>query len=125
MSATTNSADAKYAPFAAALQSSLAAYGLSGAVAPTRMGQPRPPGDRSPHCAALTEVVTESFAELALDPRRDVLLECYTRRCDACKAFAPRLRMLAQLCAQRAPHELLLHHERGGGLGDGAQLRSG
>ena len=48
-------------------------------------------------------MVTESFTPLVLDPRRDVLLETYTARCDACRALAPRVRMLAQLCAQHLP----------------------
>lgn len=73
---------------------------LSGQLQPARLGQPRPAGDRSASCAHVTEVVTDSFHELVLDPHKDVLVECYTRRCDACKAFAPRYRLFATLCAQ-------------------------
>lgn len=51
----------------------------------------------------LYEVVTDSFEELVLDPAVDVLLEGYTPRCDACKAFAPRMRMLASLAAKHWP----------------------
>lgn len=51
----------------------------------------------------LYEVVTDSFEELVLDPAVDVLLEGYTPRCDACKAFAPRMRMLATLAAKHWP----------------------
>lgn len=51
----------------------------------------------------LYEVVTDSFDELVLDPKVDVLVEGYTPRCDACKAFAPRMRMLATLAAKHWP----------------------
>ena len=76
----------------------------SGSLAPALLGLPRPPRDESTHCSALTEVVTDSIRELVSDcVDVDVLLCAYTPRCPACKAFAPRLRMLAQLCAAHAP----------------------
>lgn len=72
-------------------------------IQPALLGQIRPPNDRSPHCKDLVEVVTDSFVELVLDPSTDVLLESYTKSCDACRAFAPRYRMLAQLSARYIP----------------------
>lgn len=87
---------------------------LDGRLQPARLGQPRPAGDQSPHCKDLTEVVTDSFHELVLDPYADVLLECYTRRCDACKAFAPRYRMLAGLCARMQAGQGGAHREAQG-----------
>jgi hypothetical protein len=76
---------------------------LTGRLKPTLLGQARPHRDRNPNCPSLVEVVTESFDELVLDPSVDVLLESYTKRCDACKAFAPRMRMFAQLCEKHLP----------------------
>lgn len=76
---------------------------ISGRLKPTLLGQARPHRDRNPHCPSLVEVVTESFDEIVLDPSVDVLLESYTKRCDACKAFAPRMRMFAQLCEKHLP----------------------
>lgn len=71
---------------------------LKGELKPTIMGQPRPDGDRSAYCLSLVELVTSSFDELVLaDPTTDVLVEGYTSKCDACKAFGPRIRMLAAL----------------------------
>lgn len=83
-------------PTASSIQAFVNAF-LEGKLKPAMLGQPRPPGDASASCSALTEVVTDSFRELVLDPQAHVLLECYTRKCDACKAFAPRYRMLARL----------------------------
>lgn len=74
-----------------------------GKLKPARLGQARPPNDRNQHYKDLYEVVTDSFEELVLDPAVDVLLEGYTPRCDACKAFAPRMRMLASLAAKHWP----------------------
>jgi hypothetical protein len=51
----------------------------------------------------LFEVVTDSFSAIVLDPKYDVLLEAYTPRCDACKAFSPRYRMFSTLCALHFP----------------------
>jgi len=90
------------APLESAALAAFVADFAAGALQPSRLGQPRPPRDTSPHCAALTEVVTDSFEELVLDPQADVLLECYTPSCDACRAFAPRWRMLAGLLAERS-----------------------
>jgi hypothetical protein len=73
---------------------------LKGELSPVLLGQPRPPGDLAEGSAHLIEVVVDSFDELVLDPYADVLLEAYTRTCDACKAFAPRYRMLAALAAE-------------------------
>jgi hypothetical protein len=79
------------------------AHFRAGKLQPALLGQPRPPRDRSAACPSLVEVVTESFHELVLDPQADVLLESYTRSCDACKAFGPRYRMLAQLAEKHMP----------------------
>ena len=76
---------------------------LSGALSPAMLGQPRPPHDRSPDWPALWEVVTESFDEVVLDRRVDVFLEALSPRCDACMAFAPRMRMLSAFAAVHAP----------------------
>ena len=72
-------------------------------IQPALLGQERPPHDRSPNCKDLVEVVTDSFVELVLDPSTDVLFESYTKSCDACRAFAPRYRMLAQLSSKYLP----------------------
>lgn len=69
-------------------------------LTPLLLGQERPPHDRNASCAALTEVVTDSFGALVLDPAACVLLEGYSPTCDACKAFGPRLRMFACLVAK-------------------------
>lgn len=76
---------------------------VGGRLKPAMLGQERPVNDRSPKCSQMFEIVTDSFEEIVLNPRTNVLLESYTRNCDACKAFAPRYRMLAQLCAQHMP----------------------
>jgi Thioredoxin len=73
---------------------------LKGGLQPTMMGQARPPKDRNANCEDLYEVVTDSFDDVVLDPEVDVLLEGYTPKCDACKAFGPRMRMLASLVAK-------------------------
>jgi thiol-disulfide isomerase/thioredoxin len=70
---------------------------------PTLLGQDRPVDDKNPLFPDIFEVVTDSFDELVLDPSSDVFLEGYTSKCDACKAFAPRIRMLAKLCAEHYP----------------------
>ena len=75
---------------------------LAGTLAPTVLGQARPPGDLAPHSAHLREVVTESFDELVLreSARRAVLLAGTSPRCDACKALGARLRMFATLSSR-------------------------
>jgi hypothetical protein len=80
---------------------------INGTLKPTLLGQSRPIRDRNIHCRSLFEVVTDSFHEIVLDPTKDVLLESYTKRCDACKAFAPRMRMFAQLCEKYLPSLLV------------------
>lgn len=75
----------------------------AGELQPALLGQTRPPNDACPTFPALTEVVSSSFGELVLAPRVPVLLLVHRRTCDACKAFAPRYRMFAQLAAQHLP----------------------
>lgn len=76
----------------------------AGALAPTLVGAPRPPRDACAWCPPLVEVVTDSLHELVLAPTAPpTLLLLHRARCDACKALAPRYRMLAQLCAARLP----------------------
>ena len=87
----------------ASATAALCARVAAGAQRPALLGQPRPPRDASPTCPALVEVVSDSFEELVLAPRAPVLLLVHRRSCDACKAFAPRYRMLAQLAAQHLP----------------------
>lgn len=71
---------------------------------PTRLGQARPPNDRARGCGAhVVEVVTESFDELVLASARPVILESYTRGCETCRAFSPRLRFLASIAAKHVP----------------------
>ena len=89
-------------PSAAAIAGFVAQQG-AGALRPALLGQARPAGDASPACPALTQVVSASFDELVLAPSVPVLLLVHRRTCDACKAFAPRYRMLAQLAAQQLP----------------------
>lgn len=76
----------------------------AGKLKPARLGQPRPAGDRHPRFPGLYEVVTDSFADVVLDPSVDVLLEGYTPKCDACKALAPRWRMLSGLLQEAYPN---------------------
>jgi hypothetical protein len=80
-----------------------AARVAAGEEKPVLLGQARPPRDACAACPALVEVVSSSFEELVLAPRVPVLLLVHRRTCDACKAFAPRYRMLAQLAAQHLP----------------------
>lgn len=77
-----------------------------GALPPALVGLPRPPRDAAPGCPSLMEVVSDSLDELVLGPRArrtPVLLVAYTPRCPACKAFAPRVRMLANLARTALP----------------------
>jgi hypothetical protein len=87
-------------PPTAAEMGSLITHFLRGELTPVLLGQPRPAGDLAEGSAHLVEIVADSFDELVLDPHVDVLLETYTRTCDACKAFAPRYRMLADLVSK-------------------------
>jgi hypothetical protein len=91
----------------AASSSAVAAFLIaqaSGALAPTLVGAPRPPRDACAACPPLVEVVTDSLRELVLSPTAPpTLLLLHRARCDACKALAPRYRMLAQLCSARLP----------------------
>ena len=75
----------------------------AGKLKPARLGQPRPKNDRNERFPDIYEVVTDSFEDVVLDPNVDVILEGYTPKCDACKAFAPRWRMLAKLVEERYP----------------------
>jgi hypothetical protein len=76
---------------------------VAGKLHPAMLGQSRPPNDRSESYPDLWEVVTSSFDEVVLDPSVDVLLETQSPRCDACKALAPRLRILATFAKRHAP----------------------
>lgn len=69
-------------------------------IKPALLGQERSKDDKNPYCATLTEVVTDSFYDIVLDKNKDVLLQTYTTRCDACKAFSARYRTLSQLVKQ-------------------------
>jgi len=75
----------------------------AGGVPPALLGQVRPANDTDPAFPALTRVVSSSFSDLVLDPSTPTLLLVHRRTCDACKAFAPRYRMLAQLAAHHLP----------------------
>ena len=78
----------------------------AGKLKPARLGQPRPPGDRADRFPYLYEVVTDSFDDVVLGTDEVVLLEGYSSKCDACKALAPRLRMLAFLANKYWPGQL-------------------
>ena len=75
---------------------------ISGQIKPTLLGQERPLNDRSKGGGLhVIEVVTDSFDELVTNFQgRACLLYTYSRACDACAAFAPRIRILATLIAQ-------------------------
>ena len=76
---------------------------IAGSLTPAMLGQPRPPLDRSESWPQLWEVVTDSFNDVVLDPTADVFLEALSPRCNACMAYAPRMRMLSFLAAVHAP----------------------
>jgi thioredoxin 1 len=77
---------------------------LARRAVPTRLGQARPPDDRARGGGAhVIEVVTESFDELVLASARPVIVESYTRGCETCRAFSPRLRLLATIAARHVP----------------------
>ena len=70
-------------------------------VQPTLLGVARPPRDRSQGTGEfVTEVVTETFDELVTSFQGRCLLVTYSRGCDACAAFAPRVRILGALAAR-------------------------
>lgn len=75
----------------------------TGGLKPAMLGQPRPPRDRCASWPLLWEVVTDSFDEVVLDTEADVFLEALSHRCNACTAFAPRMRMLSAFAAVHAP----------------------
>lgn len=88
------------APPTPAAVADFAAAWAAGALPPALLGQPRPAGDAARAGSPLVEVVAESFPDLvARADATDVLLVAYSRACDACRAFAPRVRMLARLAA--------------------------
>ena len=75
----------------------------AGEVSPTLLGAPRPAGDAYPGIPDLALVVSDSFADIVLDPSRDVVLEAYMTDCPMCMALAARVRMLATLAARHFP----------------------
>ena len=72
----------------------------------TRSILPPPPPPPLLLLQYLFEVVTDSFDDVVLNAPMDVLLEGYSSRCDACKAFTPRLRMMAFLANKHWPTRL-------------------
>jgi hypothetical protein len=78
---------------------------VSGRSKPTLLGQSRPPADRAPGGGPdAIEVVTDTLEELVLRFPGRCILVTYSRACDACAAFAPRLRMFSTLLARHAPN---------------------
>lgn len=51
------------------------------------------------HPADLWRVVYDSFNDVVLDPKADVLVEVYMPGCKACGALSPRVHMLSDLLA--------------------------
>jgi hypothetical protein len=78
---------------------------VSGRSKPTLLGQARPPADRAPGGGPdAIEVVTDTLDELVLRFQGRCILVTYSRACDACAAFAPRLRMFSTLLTRHAPN---------------------
>jgi hypothetical protein len=91
------------APYPSDVADFLGAFAY-GELKPTLLGSPRPPADADPFHPSLTTVVSSSWDDIVLDPRRDVLLEAYLTHCPMCMCLAPRLRMLAELASAHFPH---------------------
>lgn len=89
--------------------SELSAWSTSfayGELRPTLLGVPRPTGDYLPgHAPYVTQVTSEAWYDVVLDPHTDVLLEAYLSHCPMCMCLAPRLRMLGYLLHKYGPRQ--------------------
>lgn len=75
----------------------------AGSVSPTLLGEPRPEGDKHPYFPFLSQVTSDSWAEIVLDPHRDVCLEAYMTDCPMCMALGARIRMAGYLADRYFP----------------------
>ena len=75
-----------------------------GELEPTLLGMPRPPHDAHPRFPFVSVVTgPESFSDVVLDPRTDVVLEAFLSDCPMCHALASRMRMLGLLVSTALP----------------------
>lgn len=72
---------------------------IAGSVAPSVKSEPIPTEQAS---GAAHVVVAHSYADVVMDPSRDVLLEFYAPWCGHCKSLAPKYDELARLFAPHA-----------------------